>query len=92
MADTPYASAAWQAIRPVVLERDGHRCQIRGPKCVGHATHVDPIIPWSEGGAWFDPANLRAACGPCNQRRTQARLAAAARLNRQAAPRPSRDW
>lgn len=79
-------------MRPLVLERDGYRCRIGGSKCKGRATHVDHVIPWAEGGAPFDPRNLRAACHPCNVGRGAARQAAMAKLNRQSAPAPSRDW
>lgn len=92
MADHPYGSPAWRAVRPVVLQRDGHRCQLQLPGCTGRATHVDHIIPWSEGGAWFDPTNLRAACEHCNTRRGAARIHSMAKLNRQAAQAPSREW
>jgi 5-methylcytosine-specific restriction endonuclease McrA len=51
--------------RKTVLDRDGHECQIRGPRCEGVATEVDHIVPHVFGG---DSAldNLRAACKPCN--------------------------
>jgi 5-methylcytosine-specific restriction enzyme A len=92
VATWPYNQPAWLAVRPVILERDRYRCQIRGPKCIRRATHVDHIIPWAEGGAPFDPRNLRAACEPCNIGRAAARRAAMAKLNRQPASAPSRDW
>ncbi len=94
MAGWPYCTSEWRTeIRPRVLARDGHRCQIRGPKCTGHASHVDHVVPVVEDPTKaLDPTNCRAACGPCNQGRTQARLAAQARLNRQAATTPSRGW
>lgn len=91
MADHPY-HGPWPRIRLQILERDGYACQINGPGCTLHASHVDHIIPWTEGGAWYDPANLRASCEHCNTARGQARLAAMAKLNRQQAPAPSRDW
>jgi 5-methylcytosine-specific restriction endonuclease McrA len=71
LATTPYSSRAWRAIRKAVLIRDGYRCRIGGPNCKGTATTVDHIVSWQSGGAWFDPANLRAACGPCNYGRTK---------------------
>lgn len=55
----------FQATRAAVLERDGYRCQIRGPKCKGRASTVDHVVPIVEGGS-DDAGNLRAACGPCN--------------------------
>lgn len=58
----------WRRVRALVLARDGHTCRIRLPGCIGHATHVDHIVLKSKGGT-DDPANLRAACRPCNLRR-----------------------
>jgi 5-methylcytosine-specific restriction protein A len=57
----------YSEIRPVILERDGHRCQIRFDDiCVDGANQVDHI------GDRHDhrPENLRAACEPCHQRRS----------------------
>ena len=79
--DLVYGST-WRKIRLAVLDRDGHICQIRGPKCLIDATDVDHIVPWRAGGAFFDPSNLRAACGPCNRGRGK----------RDVARRPSREW
>ena len=63
---SPYASPAWRRIRLLVFARDGKDCQIHGPKCLRDATEVDHIVTLSDGGAPYDPANLRAACKPCN--------------------------
>lgn len=72
MADPIYNRAVWsKVVRPAVLARDGYECQIKGPKCVGVASEPDHIVPWQEGGAWYDMANLRAACKPCNAARRQ---------------------
>jgi len=58
----------WQAVRKKVLTRDGNRCQIGLPLiCTIDATCVDHITPVAWGGEWWDLANLRAACQPCNQ-------------------------
>lgn len=57
---------AWQAIRRTVLDRDRHRCQLRRPGCLGTATTVDHIQPLNAGGDRLNPANLQAACLPCN--------------------------
>ena len=65
----PQYSGPWVRIRQRVLERDGYICQVHGPKCQGTATEVDHIVPVVDGGAWFDEANLRASCGPCNRGR-----------------------
>jgi len=85
---TPYASPAWRTVRTYVLNRDHHQCQAQGPTCTVHAQAVDHIIPWADGGAWYDPTNLRAICTACNS----------SRANRMRAgydhhpPTPSRAW
>jgi 5-methylcytosine-specific restriction endonuclease McrA len=56
----------WRRIRADVLARDGYRCQLNLPRCTGLATTVDHIIARHHGGPLLDPANLRAACRPCN--------------------------
>lgn len=70
MADD-FSSPRWQRLRLEILERDGHRCQIRGPKCKKTATQVDHIVPVADGGPMFDPSNCRAACSWCNTWRAQ---------------------
>ena len=86
----PYDTHRWRQIRPVVLQRDEHQCQIRLPGCKIHANEVDHIIDWRHGGAWFDIANLRAACKACNiaQRNTRH----AARNRKPTKRRQSREW
>jgi 5-methylcytosine-specific restriction endonuclease McrA len=77
----------------MVLARDGYRCRMTGPDglpCRAPATTADHVIPIAEGGAVWDPANLRAACGPHN-------YGAGARLRNERAARrptaaPSRAW
>lgn len=54
-----------------MLDRDGQACQIKGAKCTRRATEVDHIVSPRAGGAFFDPANLRAACEWCNRSRAQ---------------------
>jgi 5-methylcytosine-specific restriction endonuclease McrA len=61
----PY-DRAWRAVRPIILARDEHWCQIQGAGCTGIATEVDHINPLATGGARLDPTNLRAACRHCN--------------------------
>lgn len=93
MTRKPYGSR-WQQVRTVILERDSNRCQILGPNCTGHATEVDHIVPWREGGPVLDPTNLRAACKTCNVGRANARRAELAELalrDREVPP-PSRRW
>ncbi len=65
----PQYSGPWQRLRPQILARDGGTCQIGAPGCTTIATQVDHITPVHAGGAWYDPANLRAACANCNNRR-----------------------
>lgn len=63
----------WQQIVPVILDRDHRRCQIRYPgRCIGTATVVDKIIPAARRpDLALDPANLRAACKPCNDHKAR---------------------
>ena len=78
--------ARWRRVRLVVLERDGYLCRIRGPRCLGVADQVDHVIRPQDGGAWYDEANLRGACAPCNVGR-QPRWSTAS-----SSPPPSREW
>lgn len=59
---------AWSRLRETVMRRDGHRCRIGGPSCLGFALEVDHIIPRIAGGT-DAPSNLRAVCKPCHKRR-----------------------
>jgi 5-methylcytosine-specific restriction endonuclease McrA len=72
----------WRQVRLYVLARDRHICQIGGPRCTIVATTVDHIHPLSEGGAVYDPANLRAACAPCNNGRYHPARIVSARAKR----------
>lgn len=65
----PHYSGPWRTIRRQVLERDQHICRIGAPGCTLVANQVDHIVPVSRGGAWWDLANLRAACPRCNNGR-----------------------
>ena len=82
-AASPYGRA-WPKVRLAVLARDGWRCRIESPVCTGRATEVDHIVRLADGGDWWDPANLRAACQPCNLWREQHRP--------KPDPEPSRIW
>lgn len=62
MVKALYRTAAWRLVRRQVLVRDGHLCQIRLPGCTTVADSVDHRIEVDDGGAWYDPANLQAAC------------------------------
>jgi 5-methylcytosine-specific restriction endonuclease McrA len=80
MADRRYSTAAWQRLRRAVLDRDGHICQIQGPRCTGVATSVDHIYPSSTHPHLFwSEENLRAACRKCNYGRGSSVAAANAR-------------
>lgn len=63
----------WRRFRRWVLERDGYRCRVGLPGCTGQAPlrggHVDHIIPLTQGGAKYDPENVRASCASCNLKR-----------------------
>ena len=62
-----YSTAAWQKTRRAILARDGHICQLRGPKCTGIATTVHHLLPSSQyPHLFFDSENLAAACRHCN--------------------------
>ena len=69
MARKPEYSGPWRRIRQQILTRDNHTCQIQLAGCTTHATQVDHITPTSQGGAWWDPTNLRASCQHCNNQR-----------------------
>ena len=63
----PYLNSFWHTkVRPAILARDGYRCRIQGQGCTGEATEVDHIVAPKNGGAVYDPTNLRAACKWCN--------------------------
>jgi 5-methylcytosine-specific restriction protein A len=68
----------WQRFRRHILRRDGYRCQVRGPRCIGHADQVDHDTNLAAGGTHLDPKNARAICRSCHQDKT-AREAAAGR-------------
>lgn len=82
--------AHWRKLRLAILDRDGWLCQIRSEGCEVQASHVDHIVSWRHGGAWYDPANLRAACATCNKSRGG--RVGALETNGQRSRRPSREW
>lgn len=69
MRDKRYTGSVWRRVRREILARDSEQCQIRLANCEGVATQVDHIIPSADGGAFYDPDNLRAACSACNATR-----------------------
>lgn len=65
---TPAGSTwRWRKIRAQVLARDNYRCRFvhGGLECGAPASHVHHIIARAAGGT-DEPANLIAACAPCN--------------------------
>lgn len=98
----PWSGRRAQLMTAWVIERDGGRCRMirDGHECGDPADSADHIVPIAEGGAVWDPANLRAACLPCNTAagRALARRRRLARLNLTAGgpaatlPPPSRHW
>lgn len=81
-----YDHPAWRSVRTAVLERDGHLCRVQLDGCQRTANTVDHIIAVADGGAVYDPANLRAACKRCNS------ALSAHRTNQRRAGTPSRPW
>ena len=76
MGDPQYRGQAWRDVTVHVLERDGWVCQLCGAPIPRHARARDPrrgvadhVVAVSAGGAWHDPANLRAAHYGCNAAR-----------------------
>lgn len=92
-SDPRYKTRRWQETRRFVLIRDGELCQMRGPGCTVHAPlaggHANHIVSPEDGGEFFDPGNLEAACRHCNTadgaRRGNAKRA-------RTTYRPSREW
>ena len=56
----------WRTLRLAILQRDGYQCQIQANGCTQLADQVDHIVELVNGGAKYDPTNLRAACTHCN--------------------------
>lgn len=75
----PHYGGPWRRIRRQILQRDNHVCQIQMRGCLGVATQVDHIIPVAKGGPWWEPENLRAACGYCNNQRNRVAVLKASR-------------
>lgn len=79
------STRAWRRVRALVLARDGRVCRM-DPECHAPATTVDHVVPLSQGGAFLDPANLRAACPAHNS------SAGGALSHRPDLGTPSRTW
>jgi 5-methylcytosine-specific restriction endonuclease McrA len=61
----------WPQLRALTLARDNYVCQLAYPGCTHTASHVDHIIPASQGGT-DHPTNLQSACPNCHNRKTAA--------------------
>ena len=85
----PALQAPRGPLRLAIYERDGNRCAIRLPGCTITPTELDHIISPQQGGAWYDPTNLRAACATCNRTRPKPKRHQTGTLP---AARPSRRW
>ena len=72
------STRAWRKTRELVLQRDGHRCQLRHPGCTGHATEVHHLDGKAAGDS---PDRCIAACHRCHAVETskQTRTAVAKR-------------
>lgn len=64
------ATTTHKGNRNAILDRDGHRCQLRYDGCIGVASILDHIIATAFGGS-ETPKNLQSACGPCHDEKTQ---------------------
>ncbi|MDE2986667.1 MAG: HNH endonuclease [Chloroflexota bacterium] len=69
--------ALYRHIRPTVLLRDGHKCQLGwvcdqpGETLPAEALEIDHIVPRSvDPSLIVEPSNLQAVCRPCHHRKT----------------------
>ena len=86
----PWYQGPWKRLRPFVYERDAGLCGLCGRPVDPDKFHVDHIRPVSEGGEWFEPANLRLAHPKCNMRRKHKRRKPLRREVSRVSP--SREW
>jgi 5-methylcytosine-specific restriction enzyme A len=70
--------ADWAERRGAVLARDGGRCRIALPGCIGTAVEVDHIVPGDD----HELINLRAACVPCHRIKSASEGGAASAVSR----------
>lgn len=72
-------SAELRILRPLIFDRDGHRCQLRMPGCTHTASptvplelhHIRPVDDWpidTPPEVVNDPTNLLTTCRSCNRR------------------------
>lgn len=67
------STKAWRKLRAQILERDGHRCQVRLPGCTDVATHAHHTMGRDRTGD--DPRYIVASCEHCNLTTGQPALA-----------------
>lgn len=77
--------ADWDARRKRVLDRDGHRCQLRWRGCTEKATDVDH----RRRGNDHSLSNLQSACSTCHKQKTAKESAARKAALRARAKRPA---
>ena len=58
------STRAWRKLRAEVLDRDGHRCQLRLARCTETAEHAHHTLGRAVTGD--DPRHVVAACANCN--------------------------
>ena len=58
-----YATQRWRSVRAYVLDRDGWRCAECGRPGRLEVHHRVRLV---DGGAPYDPRNLRPLCRPCH--------------------------
>jgi 5-methylcytosine-specific restriction endonuclease McrA len=69
----------WKAAKAHAIRDSDGLCQLCGaalvdaPRSTPWSTEVDHLVPLAQGGAPFDPGNLRAVHRYCHQRRDQGR-------------------
>ncbi len=63
-----YASAAWKAVRRVVVDRDGAACRRCGVRPVGaKSLHLHHLIGWDDAALRLDADNLVTFCRKCHE-------------------------
>jgi len=56
----------WGSLRKTVLLRDGHKCKLQYPGCLGTATEVDHLLQGDDHSL----TNLQAVCSDCHKVKT----------------------
>lgn len=66
--DPFYTSKAWRDFSARIRRERGLRCEACGKDCRGapYGLRVDHTIARKDGGADFDPANVRCLCASCD--------------------------